>query len=319
MTDSPAKLVSIVVPCHNEEASVAPFLERTRAAADRAEGFIFEFLFVDDGSHDATKARIIEAAQSDSRIKLVSLSRNFGHQRAISAGLDFCSGDYVIVMDADLQDPPEMIPRILERLEEGSDLVHMVRESRAVDSFAKRFTARIFYAAMRRYVLPELTPDAPDFKGFNARVLHAIRRYRERVRFMRGMLATLGFTQTEIRYVREQRHSGVTKYRWRNILRFSRDAIVSYSVIPIRLSFFAGILTALAGTLTLLVSGLIHLLGQGLQHPLLAIIIGLQLLLTGAVLTVLGLIGEYLGCIVREVKHRPLYLVESTHNVTPPK
>ncbi|NIA16294.1 MAG: glycosyltransferase [Nitrospiraceae bacterium] len=315
MTNPSEKLVSIIVPCHNEEASVAPFLERTRAAADQAAEFAFEFLFVDDGSQDATKRRVIEASQADPRVKLVSLSRNFGHQRAISAGLDFCSGDYVIVIDADLQDPPEMIPRIIERLEEGSDLVHMVRESRAVDSFAKRASARIFYAFMRRYVLPELTPDAPDYKGFNRRVLKAMRLYRERVRFMRGMLATLGFNQTELRYVREERHSGVTKYRGRNILRLCRDAIVSYSVIPIRLSFFAGILTALAGILVFLASGLVHFCGQGLDHPLLAIVIGLQLLLTGAVLTVLGLIGEYLGCIIREVKQRPLYLVESTHNL----
>jgi len=175
MSDSHDRLVSIVVPCYNEEEMIIPFLERMRAVSrggierDTAglPGYSFEYVFVDDGSRDGTSARIAEEADRDPRVRLIRLSRNFGHQRAITAGLDFCRGDFAVVIDADLQDPPEIIPKILERLSGDCDIVHMVRAERKVDSIAKRLSARVFYATMRRYVLPELPEDAPDFKGFN--------------------------------------------------------------------------------------------------------------------------------------------------------
>jgi len=312
------KLVSIVTPCYNEEAMIPVFLERLKAACQAVPQCTFEFVFVDDGSRDNTNQRILDKAEQDPRVKLISLSRSFGQQRAITAGLDLCAGDYVVVIDADLQDPPELIPKILQRLDEGYDLVHMVREDRRVDSAAKRISAKIFYATMRRFVLPELPEDAPDFKGFNRAVLEALRRYRERVRFLRGVLATLGFKQCAIPYVREPRYAGKGKYPWRRILAFGRDAVVSYSVIPLRLGLFAGLLTCLGAFVFGLGCAFRYWLGGGLRQPLLLIIIALIGALSGLNLIVLGLMGEYLGGMMRELKQRPLYIIRSTHNLTLP-
>ncbi len=294
---------------------VAAFLERMRPVCAGLPSYGFELLFVDDGSTDDTGARLLEEAKKDERIKLVTLSRNFGHQRAITAGLDFCSGDYVVVIDADLQDPPERLPEILERLSEGFDLVHMVRSRRDVDSFAKRLTARVFYAVMRRYVLPAMPEDAPDFKGFNRNVLEALRQYRERVRFLRGAFATLGFRQCSLPYVREERYAGRSKYPWKKMIAFGRDAVLSYSVIPLRVGLFAGVL-ACAGTgiFAMVCIAMWAILGT-LSDPLLLVLIGLVGGLGGIILIVLGMMGEYLGLVVREVKQRPLYIVRATHNL----
>lgn len=309
------RIVSLITPCYNEAEMVGAFLERVGAVTAGLPQYDFELLFVDDGSTDETFRRLCDASDTDSRIRIIRLSRNFGHQRAITAGLDFCSGNYVIVIDADLQDPPELIPRMLERLEEGVDIVHMVRERRDVDSLVKRVSAKVFYYLMRQWVLPRLPENAPDFKGFNRRVLDALRRYRERVRFMRGIMASLGFRQESIPYVREARHAGRTKYNWKRIGAFGRDAIVSYSPIPIRLSLLAGLLTWACTLLFVLYWLLAALSGCGPAQPLTALLLVVTGVLSGLILVTLGVIGEYLGVIVREVKHRPLYIIESTRNM----
>ncbi|HNT89940.1 MAG TPA: glycosyltransferase family 2 protein, partial [Candidatus Hydrogenedentes bacterium] len=187
MSLNPSPLVSIVAPCHNEAGLIDAFMARLLPLCAALSRFRFEIVFVDDGSSDATEAVIARLCAEHAHVKGVALSRNFGHQRAITAGLDFCAGDYVIVMDADLQDPPELIPNMLGKLEEGYDVVHAVRADRTVDSFCKRATAKLFYAFMRRWVLPDLVENAADFKGFNRRVLDALRRYPERVQFLRGL------------------------------------------------------------------------------------------------------------------------------------
>ena len=317
MANTSQQLVSIIVPCFNEEGMVDAFLERVRAVCEGLPEYGFEFLFVDDGSRDGTNAAIVARAERDPRVKLVTLSRNFGHQRAIAAGLDLCLGDYVVVIDADLQDPPELIPQILERLRAGSDIVHMVRESRDVDSFAKRFSARVFYAFMRRYVLPALPEDAPDFKGFNRRVLDTLRLYGERVRFLRGIIATLGFRQAAIPYVREARYAGKSKYPWKNVLRFGRDAVVSYSVIPLRVGLVAGIAVC-AATAVFAAVCVAACIAGALPQPTVMFLIALVGGLGGLLLVMLGIVGEYLGCMMRELKQRPLYIVESLVNLAPP-
>jgi len=313
------EIVSVIIPCCNEEGTVAACLARMRAVAEDLPEYDVEFLFVDDGSRDATNAILVDEAAQDFRVKVVTLSRNFGHQRAITAGLDLCSGDYIVIIDADLQNPPEHIPAILERLKEGYDLVHMVRANRQVDSVWKRVSARGFYALMRRYVLPELPENAPDFKGFNRRVLEALRQYPERVRFLRGLFATLGFRQTTLAYTREARHAGRSKYPLSRILAFGRDAVASFSVIPLRLSLAAGMVTCLAAVVFLAACGLRHWAGSGLRDPVLMILITLLIGLSGLILVTLGIVGEYLGCMMRELKQRPLYLVESVRNLTPPR
>lgn len=314
MASVPRKLVSIIAPCYNEAMVLDAFLACVRKTTEALPDYYFEFLFIDDGSQDGTETLLAGEAQSDPRVRLVCLSRNFGHQRAITAGLDLCSGDYIIVMDADLQDPPELIPQILDQLEAGFDLVHTVRTDRHVDSPAKRLSARLFYAVMRRWVLPELPEDAGDFKGFNRQVLEALRQYRERVRFLRGAFATLGFKQTTLPYVRAARYAGVSKYPLTNILRLARDAVVSNSVLPLRFGVYLGVAIWMILPFYVLACLLGHLL-RGFDQPVMLLLIGLVCAFFGVILILLGLIGEYLKCIVLEVKQRPLYIVRAVHNL----
>ena len=312
MSSEPKKCVSLVAPCYNEEAVVDAFLDRVRPIASELSRYEFEFFFVDDGSRDATLGILQERAQSDDRIRVVSLSRNFGHQRAITAGLDFCTGDFIIVIDADLQDPPELIPRILELLTEGYDLVHTVREDRRSDSFAKRVTARLFYAGMRRGILPELPENAGDFKGFNREVLKVFRQYRERVRFLRGIFATLGFRQTTLGYTRPPRAAGKSKYPWRSVLRLARDAVVSYSVLPLRAGIVVGTISLAALPFYVLWALLFGSMGNPGEVLLTSLVIGFG----GLSSLLLGVVGEYLGCVIREVKGRPLYVVRTLVNAS---
>lgn len=314
MSHIESKQVSIVAPCYNEADNLPQFLAALRVLAEALPQYTFEFIFVDDGSHDGTERLLLEETASDPRIRVVCLARNFGHQRAITAGLDACGGDYVVVMDADLQDPPSAVPEMLRRLEEGYDLVHAVRENRSSDAWLKRFTARWFYAVMRRWALPEMPADAADFKAFNRAVLNVFRLYRERVRFLRGIFATLGFRSAEVRYIRPARCGGQSKYVPKQILRLARDAITSYTVLPLRLSLYLGVFfLALLPCYGVILAGILFG-GAGGAEMLLSILIALVWFFSALILTFLGVMGEYLKCILLEVKQRPLYVVRATHN-----
>jgi polyisoprenyl-phosphate glycosyltransferase len=310
--------VSLVVPCYNEAEGLPEFLAAVCDAADGMPDREFEFLFVNDGSTDATEAMLLSHQKHDPRTRIVSLSRNYGHQRAITAGLDHCTGGYIIVIDADMQDPPELIPAIIKKLDAGADIVHMVRTSRAADSFCKRATAKLFYMVMRRWVLPELPENAADFKGFTRRVCEELRRYPERVRFLRGIIATLGFRQEEIGYTRPVRHAGRSSFPFRNVVRFARDAVVSNTILPLRTGLYAGLLAW--GALLLYGCGMLAglLTGSRPEEPLLHFILGLLLAFSGLILILLGVIGEYLKCLILETKQRPLYIVREVLSADAP-
>jgi len=315
MNENGNSLVSVVVPCYNEEAVLETFFERVGAVARAHSGYAFEFVFVDDGSDDGTAGTLDDLAGKDARVKGLTLSRNFGHQIAITAGLDAAAGQYVVVIDADLQDPPELIPDMLERLENGNDIVHMVRHNRRGESLPKRLTARLFYAVMRRCALPELPLDAGDFKAFNRRVLLAVRQYRERVRFIRGIFAGVGFKQTELSYARDPRYAGRSKYPWRKVVRFAVDAVTAYSLLPLRLALVAGVL-AWVGLVAYLAATLIRWVAARAAPDLRwTAIVVVFLGLSGLNLIFLGMIGEYLGRVLRELKQRPLYVVRSRRNL----
>lgn len=312
------KTVSLVVPCCNEAEGIAPFLRAVRAVAAGLPAYHLEILFVDDGSTDGTASVIRAEGATDPAIKLVQLSRNFGHQRALTAGLDFCTGEYIIILDADLQDPPELIPAILDQLEEGFNLVHMVRNDRTVDTAFKRRSARAFYAVMRSWVLPDMPENAGDFKGFDRKVLNALSHYRERVRFLRGAFATLGFRQTTLPYARAIRSAGDSKYPLASMMRLARDAVVSNTVLPVRAFLYLGL--GMCASVPLYALGVLTFLlaGRGLAEPVALFLVGLLLGCTGLILMAIGAVGEYLKCIVQEVKRRPLYIVESTTNLPLP-
>ena len=314
MTPPAPKRISLIAPCYNEGASIEAFLVAIRRIAHALPQYQFEFLFVDDGSTDQTIPLLLSHVDYDRRIRVLSLSRNFGHQRAITAGIDWCSGDFVIVLDADLQDPPELIPQIIEKLEEGFDIVHTVRVDRGVDTLGKRMSAWIFYKVMHRWVLPDLPRNAGDYKGLNRRAVETLRLYRERVRYLRGLFATMGFRQTQIPYTRALRHSGGTKFSRRAMVRFARDAVVSNTVLPLRAGLYAG-----AGMLlgSPLLAAALAAYYRGVNHtePVALMVLLLVWLCAGALLCMVGAVGEYLKVLVLEVKQRPLYVVKEAHNL----
>jgi glycosyltransferase involved in cell wall biosynthesis len=268
----------------------------------------FELVLVNDGSADSTPQILSELARSDSRVRVVSLSRNFGHQAALTAGLDYATGDAVAMLDADLQDPPELIPTMLERWREGVDVVYAVRTERLGETRAKLITARWFYSAFRRLAQIDLEQNSGDFRLFDRRALDVLRSMRERNRFLRGMSVWIGFTQTAVEYRRDPRMGGTTNYTPRKMLRFSLDAISSFSHVPLQMATVLGFVVSAVAFLGIPVAIGLKLAGEfvpGVTSLLLAV-----LLLGGIQLITVGLIGEYVGRIYDEVKARPLYVVD---------
>ena len=307
------RLLSVVAPMMNEEETVAPFLARVRAAL---EGVTFEVILVDDGSKDGTVAAMEAAAAEDPRVKVVSLSRNFGHQPALTAGLEHARGDAVVMLDGDLQDPPEVIPQMLERWREGVDVVYAVRQQRLGETVFKRVTARGFYRVFRRLTRMDLAVESGDFRLMDRRALNALLAMPERNRFLRGMTVWIGFTQTAVPFVREERHAGVTKYPLRKMLRFSFDAITSFSSVPLQWAMFLGFVfsgLAFLGIPLTIVARYTNVYERGVPSTILII-----LLLGGIQLITVGIIGEYVGRIYDEVKHRPLYVVGKRVNLDEP-
>jgi dolichol-phosphate mannosyltransferase len=309
------KTVGLIVPCYNEGESVEHTQTRLRQVAESLPQYRFTYLWVDDGSTDDTLIHLSALAAASAEVQVLSLARNVGQQRAITAGLDHCDADYVVVLDADLQDPPELIPQMLMRLEEGFDVVHGVRTDRTVDSFTKRLTAKFFYAFMRRWVLPELRENAGEFKAFSRPVLLALRQNRERVRFLRGLCATVGFSQTELPYARAPRHAGRSKFPLKQMLRLARDAVFSNTVLPLRLGLYLGLLLLTSAGVYGIAALLAHLGGDGLASPLLHLVLVLNVMGFALTFILLGLAGEYFKIIILEVKQRPLYIVRRAINL----
>jgi dolichol-phosphate mannosyltransferase len=303
-------LVSVVAPMLNEEETARLFCDRVRAAMD---GLPWELVVVDDGSSDATPAILAEAAAADERVKVVTLSRNFGHQTAITAGLDHARGDAVVMIDADLQDPPELIPTMIEHWRAGSDVVYTTRSERTGESRFKLTTARWFYSILGRVSDVPLVANAGDFRLLDRRALDALLTMRERNRYIRGMTTWVGFTQTALPYTREARHAGETKYPLRKMVHFALDAIASFSNVPLQLATIAGFVCAMLAFLAVPVAIGFRIFDQFLPGVTTTVVA--VLLLGGFQLIAIGLIGEYVGRIYDEVKRRPLYIVRDRANV----
>ena len=307
--DRPLRLLSVVAPVYDEDALVEAFHARVCAAL---EGIPFELVLVDDGSSDRTPELLRAIAARDPRVRVITLSRNFGHQTALTAGLDHARGDAVAMLDADLQDPPELIPQMLEHWRRGTDVVYAVRRRRDGETRFKLATARWFYRLFSALADVELEPDSGDFRLLDRAPLDALLSMRERNRFLRGMTVWVGYTQTAVPYERDARYAGKTKYTLRKMLGFSLDAISSFSHRPLQLATLVGFLcAAFAFVLIPVVIGL-RLAGSYL--PGFGTITIAVLLLGGIQLMAIGLIGEYVGRIYDEVKRRPLYLVRERLN-----
>jgi polyisoprenyl-phosphate glycosyltransferase len=305
-------LLSVVAPVYNEVATVEQFYARVCSAL---EGTRFEIVLVDDGSTDGSDVELHKLAENDPRVRVVQLSRNFGHQTALTAGLDHARGDAVVMLDADLQDPPELIPRMLDHWRAGCDVIYAVREQRQGESRFKLTTARWFYSLFDRLAQVELQHNSGDFRMLDRRALDALLSMRERNRFLRGMSAWVGYTQTAVPYERDARHAGETKFTLRKMLRFSLDAITSFSWRPLQLATVLGFLLSLVALLTIPVVIGLRIAGETI--PGFATVLCIVLLLGGIQLITIGIIGEYVGRIYDEVKGRPLYLVRSTRNMGP--
>jgi dolichol-phosphate mannosyltransferase len=306
------ELLSVVVPLRDEEGTVQELHRRVEAAL---EGVAFELIVVDDASTDSTPELLDRLADSDPRVRVLRLSRCFGHQAALTAGLEHARGQAIAMLDGDLQDPPELLVTMLRHWRSGSDVVSAVRTERAGESRVKLTTARWFYRLFAKLSDLDLTQDAGDFRLLDRRALDALLSMRERNRFLRGMSAWVGYTQTSVPYEREARHAGATKFTLRKMLRFSLDAITSFSWRPLQFATVMGFLLSFVALLTIPVVIGLRLGGETI--PGFATVLCVVLLLGGIQLITIGIIGEYVGRIYDEVKGRPLYLVRSSRNLGP--
>ena len=301
-------LVSVVVPCMNEEAAIRETCGQLVTVLSAGE-FSFELIFVDDGSKDRTPEVLRELQSSDTRVRVVRLSRNFGHQVAITAGLEHAAGDAVAVIDADLQDPPEVLIEFVTKWLDGYDVVYGVRTERAGETKFKLWTAKAFYRLIGKLSDTEIPLDTGDFRLMDRRVVDALLSMPERDRFVRGMVSWLGFAQISVPYRRSPRFAGQTKYPLFKMLKFATDGIVSFSIIPLRLATWIGFLASglsVLGIAVVLLERYFGVIGlvKGWSSTVIAV-----LFIGGVQLVCLGIIGEYVGRIYGETKRRPLYVV----------
>ena len=302
---------SFVLPVMNEEALLGELHQRLSRVAEELDGPA-EFIFVDDGSHDRSREELLRLRQEDRRVKLVFFSRNFGHQIAITAGVDCAQGDAVIVMDSDLQDPPEVVPRLAERWRQGNEVVYAVRSEREGESGFKLRTAHLFYRLLNRVSDIELPLDAGDFRLMDRRVADVIRNMREPDRYLRGMVAWAGFRQTGVEYERAARSAGETKYSLARMIKFAIDGLISFSTIPLRLALGLGFVISMLAFAAGIVAAVLKLAGA-YTIPGWASLTVLLSFFSGVQLLVLGVMGQYVGRIYEQGKARPLYLISEAH------
>jgi glycosyltransferase involved in cell wall biosynthesis len=301
-------LVSIVVPCFNEEAVLPELHRRLIAVLEQVEDMGFELVYANDGSSDHTSEILRELQASDPRVRVISLSRNFGHQIAVTAGLENASGDAVVIIDADLQDPPEVIPEMIARWRDGYQVVYGLRAERAGETTFKIWTAKVFYRLINHLSEIEIPLDVGDFRLLDRKAVQALLSMPERDRFLRGMVSWIGLKQVGVIYDRAPRRAGESKYPLMKMLRFAVDSVISFSFAPLRLAIWLGF-AALAAS----IAGIIYALAirlyttdwvRGWTSIFTAV-----LFLGGVQLITLGIVGEYVGRIYAEVKLRPLYVV----------
>jgi polyisoprenyl-phosphate glycosyltransferase len=302
------QLVSIVVPCYNEEAVIRQTHGRLIGVLEKS-GLPFEIIYVNDGSRDRTLAILRDLTESDDRVRIISFSRNFGHQLAVTAGIDSAAGDAVVLIDADLQDPPELVPTMIKLWQEGNQVVYGVRESRSGESRFKLLTAQAFYRLINQISDVPIPLDAGDFRLMDRCVVDVLKKMPERDRFVRGMVSWAGFKQCPLPYARAERAAGHSKYPLRNMLLFAMDGLVSFSIVPLRLSMLVGFLAASLAVVGIIYAVILRLFTDKWEPGWTLLFVSI-FFLAGMTLGCLGIIGEYVGRIYRELKRRPLYVID---------
>ncbi len=301
------KSVTVVVPCYNEQEVVSLTFERLKGVLEPLEGYAWRILFVDDGSTDRTLERLERIASEERRVSIISFSRNFGHEAATTAGLFHVETDFAVIIDADLQDPPELIPEMLRiREREGCNVVYGVRRTRSGDGVLKRFTAKVFYRFMQRISDDGIPLDAGNFRLVDRAVLDAFRKFGERSRFIRGLFAYLGFQQVPVFFDRQPRAAGTTKYPYSKMIQLALNAVLSHSTKPLRIATHLGWGSTVVGLGLAVYAVIGHFVSSspGWASTIIVIVFfgGVQLL-------TIGILGHYLGTVLIETKARPLYIV----------
>jgi dolichol-phosphate mannosyltransferase len=302
-------LLSVVIPCYNEEEVIHETIKRLKAFCAKLNGLDVELIFVDDGSRDRTRTLLKDYAQRDPRIKVIGFARNFGHQIAVTAGIDAAAGDAVVLIDADLQDPPEVVHEMIVKWREGYDVVYGTRTERAGESRFKLATARGFYRLLNKLSNVPIPLDTGDFRLMSRSVVDTLRAMPERDRFVRGMVSWVGFKQTALPYKRAIRFAGESKYPLRKMLRFATDGILSFSTKPLQMSVGLGMLSAMLAMGGIGYALWLRLFTNMWVEGWTALMIAV-LFMGGVQLISVGILGEYIGRIYNEVKQRPLYVVQ---------
>lgn len=308
-TSSPNPPLSVVVPVYDEESVLPEFHRRLTAVLDGVDGAC-EVVYVNDGSRDDTTALLGQLHRDDAQVAVVNLTRNFGKEIAITAGLDHASGEAVVIIDSDLQDPPEIIPELMERWREGFDVVYATRALRTGDTFFKKFTARQFYRMIKHVTKIEIPSNTGDFRLLSRRAVDALCQLREHHRFMKGLFSWIGYPQTSVLYDRDPRFAGKSKFSYWKLWNFAIEGVTSFTTGPLKIASYLGLTSAAAAFIYAIwiVYKTLRFGDPAVGYPSLMVII---LFLGGIQLATLGIIGEYLGRVFNETKHRPLYLVEA--------
>lgn len=300
--------LSVVIPVYNEEEVLEELFKRLNKTLNSLR-VNYEVIFIDDGSRDKSLEIITDFNQKDSRYKYISFSRNFGHQIAISAGIDFAEGKAVVIMDADLQDPPELIPEMLAKWKKGAEVVYAKRKAREKGYFLKSLTAKYFYRFINKLSPMKIPEDTGDFRLMDRKAVLALRELRETSRYMRGLSVWIGFKQDNVLFEREERYGGKTHYPLSRMVKFAMDGITSFSIVPLRLATYLGLICAFLGFL----GGLLAIIAKfvpGYTFTGWATIVVAIFFLGGVQLIILGVIGEYIGRIYTETQNRPLYIID---------
>jgi len=306
--------LSVIVPMYNEEKVIPETYKRLKNVLDGLNES-YEIIFINDGSRDRTGEMLLKICESDYNTKLIDFARNFGHQIAITAGMDYAAGDCMVIIDGDLQDPPELIPDMMELWRQGYDVVYGKRKARKGETFFKKFTAKAFYRILRSLTDINIPVDTGDFRLIDRRVCEALKQLPERSRYVRGLMSWVGFKQTAIEFERSERFAGETKYPLKKMLKLAMDGIMSFSYKPLKLSSWVGSLLSLFSFLYLIEVLLQKLLFPHTAQSGWASLIAVSLFFNGITLLMLGIIGEYVGRIYEEAKGRPLYIVSELKNM----
>lgn len=302
-------MISILVPCYNEEAVLKTFYDRTQNVIATIPQYEFQFVFVNDGSTDSTIKIIHDLREKDTRVNYIDLSRNFGKEIAMIAGIDYLIGDAAIIMDADLQDPPELISEMIYWWEQGYKDVYAKRRSRAGETFFKKFSSHVFYRILQKVSSIPIQPDVGDFRLLDKECLNALRCMRESQRYTKGLFSWIGFEKKEILFDRDARAAGKTKWNYWKLINLAIEGLTSFTIVPLRLASLLGCILSILSIIYMLIIVVKTLVygGDVAGYPSLISVI---LFIGGVQLLFLGIIGEYLGRIFNESKHRPLYLVK---------